>query len=191
MKKYLIFCVIAIFIIISVIKINIINTEILSPVGNFQDNFNKINEEFGEDFSEFIMDKSPVKIYLGEEGDSSATVKINKKGNFQDNFNKINEEFGEDFSEFIMDKSPVKIYLGEEGDSSATVKINKKEISLTKNNPFLKIFNPVINFFENSYKKIEEKFIKKTDSDKPVNEEESNSELENVVDDFINSLESE
>lgn len=144
MKKYLIFCVIAIFIIISVIKINIINTEILSPVGNFQDNFNKINEEFAEDFSEFIMDKSPVKIYLGEEGDSSATVKI-----------------------------------------------NKKEISLTKNNPFLKIFNPVINFFENSYKKIEEKFIKKTDSDKPVNEEESNSELENVVDDFINSLESE
>ena len=144
MKKYLIFCVIAIFIIISVIKINIINTEILSPVGNFQDNFNKINEEFGEDFSEFIMDKSPVKIYLGEEGDSSATVKI-----------------------------------------------NKKEISLTKNNPFLKIFNPVINFFENSYKKIEEKFIKKTDSDKPVNAEESNSELENVVDDFINSLESE
>lgn len=144
MKKYLIFCVIAIFIIISVIKINIINTEILSPVGNFQDNFNKINEEFGEDFSEFIMDKSPVKIYLGEEGDSSATVKI-----------------------------------------------NKKEISLTKNNPFLKIFNPVINFFENSYKKIEEKFIKKTDSDKAVNEEESNSELENVVDDFINSLESE
>ena len=144
MKKYLIFCVIAIFIIISIIKINIINTEILSPVGNFQDNFNKINEEFGEDFSEFIMDKSPVKIYLGEEGDSSATVKI-----------------------------------------------NKKEISLTKNNPFLKIFNPVINFFENSYKKIEEKFIKKTDSDKPVNEEESNSELENVVDDFINSLESE
>lgn len=144
MKKYLIFCVIAIFIIISVIKINIINTEILSPVGNFQDNFNKINEEFGEDFSEFIMDKSPVKIYLGEEGDSSATVKI-----------------------------------------------NKKEISLTKNNPFLKIFNPVINFFKNSYKKIEEKFIKKTDSDKPVNAEESNSELENVVDDFINSLESE
>ena len=144
MKKYLIFCVIAIFIIISVIKINIINTEILSPVGNFQDNFNKINEEFGEDFSEFIMDKSPVKIYLGEEGDSSDTVKI-----------------------------------------------NKKEISLTKNNPFLKIFNPVINFFENSYKKIEEKFIKKTDSDKPVNKEESNSELENVVDDFINSLESE
>lgn len=144
MKKYLIFCVIAIFIIISIIKINIINTEILSPVGNFQDNFNKINEEFGEDFSEFIMDKSPVKIYLGEEGDSSATVKI-----------------------------------------------NKKEISLTKNNPFLKIFNPVINFFENSYKKIEEKFIKKTDSDKPVNAEESNSELENVVDDFINSLESE
>lgn len=144
MKKYLIFCVIAIFIIISAVKINIINTEILSPVGNFQDNFNKINEEFGEDFSEFIMDKSPVKIYLGEEGDSSATVKI-----------------------------------------------NKKEINLTKNNPFLKIFNPVINFFENSYNKIEEKFIDKTDNNNSVNEVETNSELENVVDDFINSLESE
>ncbi|MBM6859947.1 hypothetical protein H9X78_05475 [Clostridium saudiense] len=144
MKKYFIFGVIAIFIIISVIKINIINTEILSPVGNFQDNFNKINDEFGEDFSEFIMDKSPVKIYLGEEGDSSATVKI-----------------------------------------------SKKEISLTKNNPFLKIFNPIISFFENSYKNIEEKFNDKTVNKQEVNKEESSRELENVVDDFINSLESE
>ncbi|CUO96786.1 hypothetical protein H8S10_04825 [Clostridium sp. NSJ-49] len=144
MKKYFIFCIIAILIIVSVIKINIINTEILSPVGNFQDNFNKINEEFGEDFSEFIMDKSPMKIYLGEEGDNSATVKI-----------------------------------------------NKKEINLTKNNPFLKIFNPVIDFFKNSYKKIEEKFNEKTESKENVKEIENKGELENVVEDFINSLEGE
>ncbi|MEG1870630.1 MAG: hypothetical protein RR192_01370, partial [Peptostreptococcaceae bacterium] len=79
MKKYFVFIVLSILVIISVIKINIINTEILSPVGNFQDNFNKISEEFGEDFSDFIMDKSPLKIYLGESGDSAATVNINQK----------------------------------------------------------------------------------------------------------------
>lgn len=144
MKKYFIFSAILIFIIISVIKINIINTEILSPVGNFEDNFNKINEEFGKDFSEFIMDKSPMKIYLGEEGDNSAILKI-----------------------------------------------NKKEISLTKNNPFLNIFNPIVSFFENSYKKINEKLKQKTDSEGEVNKEENGGELENVVDDFINSLEGE
>ena len=143
MKKYFIFSIISIFIIISVIKINIINTEILSPVGNFQDNFNKINEEFGEDFSEFIMVKSPVKIYLGEEGDNSATVKV-----------------------------------------------NKKEINLTKNNPFLKIFNPIIDFFESSYKNLKEKFNTNQEEDKGVVKKEK-SELENVVDDFINSLEGE
>lgn len=142
MRKYFIFSIISIFIIISVIKINIINTEILSPVGNFQDNFNKINEEFGDDFSEFIMDKSPVKIYLGEEGDDSATVKI-----------------------------------------------NKKEINLTKNNPFLKIFNPIIDFFESSYKNLKEKFNTKQEEKGDIKKEKS--ELENVVDDFINSLESE
>ena len=119
MKKYLFFSIIAILIIISIVRINIINTEILSPVGNFQDNFDKINKEFGEDFSEFIMDKSPIKIYLGEEGDNSATVKL-----------------------------------------------NKKEINLTKNNPFLKVFNPVIDYFNNSYKKIEEKITLGLETDK-------------------------
>ena len=144
MKKYLFFSIIAILIIISIVRINIINTEILSPVGNFQDNFDKINKEFGEDFSEFIMDKSPIKIYLGEEGDNSATVKL-----------------------------------------------NKKEINLTKNNPFLKIFNPVIKYLDNSYKKIEEKINRKKENKKEVNEIKNKSELENVVDDFINSLEDE
>lgn len=144
MKKYLFFSIIAILIIISIVRINIINTEILSPVGNFQDNFDKINKEFGEDFSEFIMDKSPIKIYLGEEGDNSATVKL-----------------------------------------------NKKEINLTKNNPFFKVFNPVIDYFNNSYKKIEEKINRKKENKKEVNEIKNKSELENVVDDFINSLEDE
>ena len=143
-KNFLIPILAVILLLIGCIKINIINTETLSPVGNFQDNFNKINEEFGEDFSEFIMDKSPMKIYLGEEGDNSATVKI-----------------------------------------------NKKEINLTKNNPFLKIFNPVIDFFKNSYKKIEEKFNEKTESKENVKEIENKGELENVVEDFINSLEGE
>lgn len=48
------------------IKINIINTKALSPLGNTNDNYELVSEEFGEDFSNFIQDKSPIKIYVKE-----------------------------------------------------------------------------------------------------------------------------
>ena len=38
-----------------------------------------VSTEFGEDFQEFIMDKSPVKIYVGEKNDGLATVKVYDK----------------------------------------------------------------------------------------------------------------
>ena len=68
-----------ILLIIGFVKINIINTESLSPLGNTDDNFKVVSEEFGEDFQEFIKDNSAVKIYVGEKNDGLSTVKIYNK----------------------------------------------------------------------------------------------------------------
>lgn len=63
--------------IVGLIKVNIINTRALSPLGTTNDNYEMVKEEFGEDFSDFIKDSSPIKIYVD---DSKETlVKINDK----------------------------------------------------------------------------------------------------------------
>lgn len=87
-KNYFIPIVALILLIVGFIEINIINTQSLSPLGNTDDNFKVVSAEFGEDFQEFIMDKSPVKIYVGEKNDGLATVKLyNKEINLtNDNF---------------------------------------------------------------------------------------------------------
>jgi len=48
---------------IGLIRINIINTKALSPLGDKNENYEKIKEELGEEFSVFIKDNSPIKIY--------------------------------------------------------------------------------------------------------------------------------
>ena len=78
-KKILIPIFAVILLIVGFVKINIINTESLSPLGNTNDNFKVVSEEFGEDFQEFIKDNSMVKIYVGEKKDGLATVKIYNK----------------------------------------------------------------------------------------------------------------
>ena len=78
-KKYFVPLVAVILLIIGFVKINIVNTESLSPLGTTDDNFKVVSTEFGEDFQEFIMDKSPVKIYVGEKNDCLATVKVYDK----------------------------------------------------------------------------------------------------------------
>ena len=78
-KKYFVPLVAVILLIIGFVKINILNTESLSPLGTTDDNFKVVSTEFGEDFQEFIMDKSPVKIYVGEKNDGLATVKVYDK----------------------------------------------------------------------------------------------------------------
>ena len=78
-KKILIPIFAVILLIVGFVKINIINTESLSPLGNTDDNFKVVSEEFGEDFQEFIKDNSTVKIYVGEKNDGLATVNIYNK----------------------------------------------------------------------------------------------------------------
>lgn len=48
---------------IGLIKINMINTKALSPLGNTKSNYKLVNEEFGDDFSQFIQDNAEIKIY--------------------------------------------------------------------------------------------------------------------------------
>ena len=62
---------------IGLIKVNILNTKALSPLGNTNDNYKLVSEEFGEDFSNFIQDKSPVKIYVEE--DVETMVRLGEK----------------------------------------------------------------------------------------------------------------
>lgn len=68
-KKYVIIflSLVSVIVIAQLIKINIINTKALSPVGNTDDNKKLVNTEFGEDFNSFIQDNSNIKIYDNED----------------------------------------------------------------------------------------------------------------------------
>ena len=56
-KKYFVPLVAVILLIIGFVKINIVNTESLSPLGTTDDNFKVVSTEFGEDFQEFMLVK--------------------------------------------------------------------------------------------------------------------------------------
>lgn len=68
-----------IFVCIGLVKINIINTKALSPVGNSNDNYQLVNEEFGEDFSKFIKDNAQIKIYINANNNGEILIKVGDK----------------------------------------------------------------------------------------------------------------
>lgn len=79
-KKVLIGTIIfSLMVFIGFIQINIINTKALSPVGNGEDNYELVKEEFGEDFEEFIRDDAEVKIYTSQLENDSTIIKIEDK----------------------------------------------------------------------------------------------------------------
>jgi len=89
-------------ILIGVIKIDIINTKALSPLGNTNENYELVSEEFGEDFSNFIKDDAFLKIYKGSEEDilvrlGDNNFKINNEsafiGKIQEMFNALKLKF--------------------------------------------------------------------------------------------------
>ncbi|MEG2290770.1 MAG: hypothetical protein RSC24_12420 [Clostridium sp.] len=78
-KKFIIpLLIIALFIVVGLSRVNIINTKALSPMGNTEDNYALVSAEFGEDFTEFIKDDAEVKIYTGE-GEEDASIRIKEK----------------------------------------------------------------------------------------------------------------
>lgn len=137
-KIYFIPLISIILLIIGFVEVNIINTESLSPLGTTEDNFRVVSDEFGEDFQEFIMDKSPIKIYVGEKNDGMATVKFYNKY-----INLTNNNF---IMNFIKDLATYtnKAYINIRDKISGITKNNKenndyKESDFDKNiNEFIK-----------------------------------------------------
>jgi hypothetical protein len=84
-----------IIVVLGVIKINIINTKALSPVGNGEDNYELVKEEFGKDFEEFIKDDAEVKIYTPRDEIENTTVRIYDKEFIINTNNKLTEKFYE------------------------------------------------------------------------------------------------
>lgn len=68
-KKVLPAFLILFFVLVGIIKVDVINTKALSPLGNTNENYNIVSEKFGEDFSNFIKDNSFLKIYKESEKD--------------------------------------------------------------------------------------------------------------------------
>lgn len=97
MRKVLPSILLLIAVFSGLIKINIINTKTLSPLGNSKENYEIVSEEFGEDFSKFIKDNSVLKIYCNKGEDILVRIKendfkIKSKLSFIDDFkNKIDE----------------------------------------------------------------------------------------------------
>lgn len=61
----------------NIIKINIINTRALSPLGTAEENYDMASSEFGGDFDNFIIDNSYIKIYPQKDG--QVLLKIGNK----------------------------------------------------------------------------------------------------------------
>lgn len=59
-----------VFVMVGLVSVNIANTKALSPLGDTNENYEKIKDELGEDFSNFIKDNAPVKIYNGDSQDT-------------------------------------------------------------------------------------------------------------------------
>lgn len=49
------------------VKINLVNTEALSPIGVTNDSYKNVSPEFGEELSNFTQDNSNIKIYKEED----------------------------------------------------------------------------------------------------------------------------
>ena len=84
-----------IIVVLGFIQINIINTKALSPVGNGEDNYELVKEEFGKDFEEFIKDDAEVKIYTPSDEIENTTIRIYDKEFIINMNNKLTEKFYE------------------------------------------------------------------------------------------------
>ena len=91
MKKAIIPIISLVIAIVGCIIVNINTTKSLSPLGNTSENYKLVTEEFGEEFSEFITDKAPVKIYVDDEEDSAKILLGNKSINITKNNPIINK----------------------------------------------------------------------------------------------------
>lgn len=66
-----------IFVVVGLTRVNVINTKALSPLDSANDNYEKVSEAFGEDFSNFIRDNASIKIY--KDDSDEILVKVGEK----------------------------------------------------------------------------------------------------------------
>lgn len=97
-KNILPIFLVIVVILIGIIKVNIINTKALSPLGNTNENYKLVSKEFGEDFSDFIKDSSFLKIYKESNNDLLVRVgntdfKIRNESVITQKLEKIIEKF--------------------------------------------------------------------------------------------------
>ena len=97
-KNILPISLVIVIILIGIIKINIINTKALSPLGNTNENYKLVSKEFGEDFSNFIKDNSFLKIYKESNNDllvrvGNSDFEIRNKSVITQKVEKIIEKF--------------------------------------------------------------------------------------------------
>ncbi|MDS0524068.1 hypothetical protein NNC19_00170 [Clostridium sp. SHJSY1] len=108
-KLRILFVLLMIFLVtIGLTKVNIINTKALSPLDDTNENYKKVSEAFGEDFSNFIRDNASVKIYKDDSDEILVKVgekdyKITKESSLINQAEKMVDGVG-DFFTSIKDK---------------------------------------------------------------------------------------
>ena len=162
-NKKVILGVFIFFIIVSLgfIKIITINTRALSPVGNTEDNYELVKEEFGEEFQEFIKDDAEVKIYTSKDDENNPSVKIGNKEFIIDLNNRVTKQMY-NIGGFIYN-----------GFNNIINKFDKK----SDNN------NETINSSEDNAS--EESNIKDSDGD---NSNSSNKAVDSIIDNYLDSI---
>lgn len=157
------------------VKINIINTKALSPIGNAEENYEKVINEFGEEFEEFIKDDSYIKIYGEKDSEGRITVKVGKKEIFIKDSNKLIEKINEYYTYFITGYEVVK------------EDVENKIDSLKKEKKVIEDEEEYINV--NSKLNEEQKEINNEGEKEINNEENTQNKLDKIVEEFIKSKE--
>lgn len=114
-KKQIIIIFSSITLILSImglLKINVINTKALSPVGNTDDNKKIVNTEFGEDFSNFIQDDADVKIYNEGNGDyllniNDNVIRVKKESDLVNWIKEVSQKIGNGVANLVVNVQKV------------------------------------------------------------------------------------
>lgn len=149
---------------IGFVRINMINTKALSSLGKADENYEKVVNEFGDEFEEFIKDDSYIKIYENKELEGRTTVRIGDKEIFIKNTNIVIEKAKEYYLYFITG-----------------YKVVKEDVK-DKLSSFSKEKNEIENDGETINVNIEIK-----EEEKNINNEEN--KLDKIVDDFLKNKE--
>lgn len=189
-NKKVILGVFIFFIIVSLgfIKINTINTRALSPVGNTEDNYELVKEEFGEEFQEFIKDDAEVKIYTSKDDENNPSVKIGNKEFIIDLNNRVTKQMynigGFIYNGFnnIINKFDKKSDNNNEtinsSEDNASEESNTKDSDVDNSNSSNKTVDSIIDNYLDSINNNEENSANENDEDSNSANEESNSIIE-------------